>query len=170
MLRRWFLMGRGAVLAAATLLTAVSAGAAQENGGYFKQLEAQGWYGNGGNGSNSYYRQPPRFRTYSYYRQPYVSPSEYYSSAVVDQRARIHLQVPLGARVWFDNEKTAQTSSSRDFITPPLPAGREYSYTVRVEWTENGDKRESTRRIGIHAGDRVSLDMSNPTLARTTPE
>jgi uncharacterized protein (TIGR03000 family) len=180
-----------ALLAAASLLLAASAASAQQ--GYFKQLESQGWSGGGSSGRSSgrsYYRprryeenftpgdsnygrsfvypfQEDWYNGHTYYRHPVVSPS---SISGLDQRVRIHLQVPASARVWFDDEKTVQPGTSRDFITPSLASGREYSYAVRVEWTENGHKMESTRRIRIHAGDRVSLDMSKPTLARKTPE
>ncbi len=153
MFRQWFLMGRIAVLAAAALLTAASVGSAQENGGYFKYLESQGWYGN---------------RSNSYYRQPNVSPRfDNYSNPVVDQKARIHLQVPAGASLWFDNEKTAKTGSSRDFITPPLPTGTNYTYAIRVEWTENGRKVESTRRVSFQTGAQVDLDLTKPVMAQT---
>jgi uncharacterized protein (TIGR03000 family) len=156
MFRQWFLMGRMAVLAAATLLTAASVGSAQENGGYFKYLQSQGWYGN---------------RSNSYYRQPDVSPRfENYTNPVVDQKARIHLEVPTSARVWFDNEKTTQTGSSRDFITPPLPTGTKYTYAIRVEWTENGHKVESTRRVSFQAGAHVDLDLTKSAVAQAALE
>ena len=180
MFRQWFLMGRMAVLAAASLLLAASAASAQQ--GYFKQLESQGWSGGGFSGRSSgrsYYRDSNYGRSFVYpFQEDWYNGRTYYGHSVVspssisgvDQRVRIHLQVPASASVSFDDEKTNQTGSSRDFITPPLPNGKEYSYAVRVEWTENGQKMESTRRISIHSGDRVSLDMSKPTLARKTPE
>jgi uncharacterized protein (TIGR03000 family) len=80
------------------------------------------------------------------------------------------LQVPADARIWFDNEETVQTGSSRDFITPPIPTGGQYTYAIRVEWTENGRQVESTRRIKVQAGDRVELDLRMPTLAQAALE
>jgi uncharacterized protein (TIGR03000 family) len=172
MFRQLFLTGRKAVVAMACLLLIASAASAQQ--GYFKQLESQGKYG-GGSYGRSYFRSrfvSPKYeeswydgRTYNL--QPVVSES---FISGTDQRVQIHLQVPNNARVWFDGEKTVQTDSSRDFITPPLPTGIDYSYAVRVEWTENGRKVESTRHILIRAGDRVSLDLRKPTLAQETPE
>src|SRR5262249_39123276 len=85
--------------------------------------------------------------------------------SAVDQRVHIHLQVPASARVWFDDEKTGQTGSSREFITPPLPTSKEYTYVVRAQCTENGRKQESTRHRRIDTGDRVDLDLSRPSLA-----
>jgi uncharacterized protein (TIGR03000 family) len=189
MFRQWFLIGGKAALAAAGLLLTVSAASAQQ--GYFKQLEAQGW---GGGSSGRSYRPryvAPRYeenftpgnssygRSYVYpFQEDWYNGRTYYHQSVVspsviseaDQRVRIHLVVPANASVSFDGEKTAQTGSARDFVTPPLPSGKEFRYAVRAEWTENGQKMESTRSIMIHAGDRVSLDMSKPTLARKAAE
>jgi len=168
MFRQLFLMARKAVLAATSLLLLASAASAQQ--GYFMQLQSQGWSG-GGSSGRSYSR--PRFvsPTYEedrYYGRAYYSPPVVSQSFIsgTDQRVQIHLQVPVNARVWFDNEKTVQNGSSRDFITPPLSTGKEFSYAIRAEWTDNGHKVESTRRIRIHAGDRVSLDLSGPMVAQ----
>jgi uncharacterized protein (TIGR03000 family) len=183
MSRQWFLIGQKAVLAAAGLLLAATTASAQQ--GYFKQLEAQGW---GGSSGRSYYRPrvvSPRYEENPYYGRTYVYPfqdnwngSSYYGGPVVssssisglDHRVQIHLQVPASARVWFDDEKTNQTGSTRDFISPPIPSGKEFSYAIRAEWTENGQKVESSRHIRVQAGDRLSVDMSKPTLARKTAE
>jgi len=172
MFRQLFLMARKAVLAATSLLLLASAASAQQ--GYFMQLQSQGWSG-GGSSGRSYSR--PRFvsptyeedRYYgrTYYSQPVVSQS---FIAEVDHRVHIHLQVLANAGIWFDGEKTIQTGSFREYVTPPLPTGKDYTYAVRVEWTENGRKLESTRHIRIRAGDRVSLDLSRPALAQKMPE
>jgi uncharacterized protein (TIGR03000 family) len=76
------------------------------------------------------------------------------------------LQVPAGARIWFDNQETVQTVSSRDFITPPLPTGTKYTYAILAEWTENGHKVESTRRVSFQPGAQVDLDLTRPTMAQ----
>jgi uncharacterized protein (TIGR03000 family) len=172
MFRQLFLMARKAVLAATSLLLLASAASAQQ--GYFMQLQSQGWSG-GGSSGRSYFRPrivSPTYEEDRYYGRAYYSPPVVSQSFIsgTDRRVQIHLQVPVNARVWFDNEKTVQTGSSRDFITPPLPTGSDYSYAVRVEWTENGRKVESTRHIRIRAGDRVSLDLNRPALAQKMPE
>jgi len=168
MFRQLFLIGRKAVLAAACLLLADSAANAQQ--GYFMQLQSQGGSG-GGSSGRSYFRPrivSPTYEEDRYYGRAYYSPPVVSQSFIsgTDQRVQIHLQVPVNARVWFDNEKTVQNGSSRDFITPPLSTGKEFSYAIRAEWTDNGHKVESTRRIRIHAGDRVSLDLSGPMVAQ----
>src|SRR5438309_11984499 len=110
MFRQWFLMARKAVLAATSLLLVASAASAQQ--GYFMQLQSQGWSG-GGSSGRSYFR--PRFVSPSYEdgRTYYPQPFSQSFSSGADQRVQIHLQVPANAGVWFDDEKTVQTGSSR---------------------------------------------------------
>ena len=94
-----------------------------------------------------------------YYPNAAVSYSAYYSPAApVDGNAvTIRMAVPSGARVWFDGEATSQTGADREFVSPPLTPGREYTYRIRVQWDENGKAVESTRAVAVHAGDRINL-------------
>src|SRR5262249_14362589 len=77
-----------------------------------------------------------------------------------DRPALIDVQVPAGAEIWFDGARTSQTGPFRQFISPPLTPGRQYAYAVRVRWTEGGRTVERTRRLGLRAGDRVSVDFA----------
>jgi uncharacterized protein (TIGR03000 family) len=40
--------------------------------------------------------------------------------------------VPTDAAVWFDGVKTTQTGAQRRFESPPIPAGRIFTYQIRV--------------------------------------
>ncbi len=76
-----------------------------------------------------------------------------------DACAHLIVQVPAGAEVWVDGSKTQQTGPSRDFVSPPLAAGRGFSYEVRARWKgEKGDV-EQTRQVPVHAGERVNVDF-----------
>jgi uncharacterized protein (TIGR03000 family) len=72
----------------------------------------------------------------------------------------ITVRVPAGAQVWFDGEPTAQTGATRAFVSPPLEPGRDYSYTLRVRWTEGETAVERTRRLTFRAGEAITLDFS----------
>ena len=71
----------------------------------------------------------------------------------------IQMHVPSDARVWIDGDATSQTGAAREFVSPPLTPGREYTYHVRVQWEENGKAVESTRPVAVHAGDRINLNF-----------
>jgi uncharacterized protein (TIGR03000 family) len=68
----------------------------------------------------------------------------------------ITMTVPANAEVWFDGTKTVQTGENRRFFSPPITAGRKYSYEVRVV----AGKMDLTRPLTVRAGDRINLDFT----------
>jgi uncharacterized protein (TIGR03000 family) len=76
--------------------------------------------------------------------------------------AYIDVRVPANATLWFNGVKTDQTGRTRRFVSPPLPRGREYEYTVRASWEVNGKKVTQSRRVRVHAGDWVRLEWFVP--------
>jgi uncharacterized protein (TIGR03000 family) len=82
--------------------------------------------------------------------------------------ARVNVLVPSEAALIFNGVRMPQTGSVREFVTPALETGRDYTYNVRATWSENG--REVTRDQVIHVrpGERTDVDFMNPTNA--TPE
>jgi uncharacterized protein (TIGR03000 family) len=85
-----------------------------------------------------------------------------------DNKAYIWLSVPTDAKVWFDGETTNQTGEIRHFYTPALTPGKEFVYSVRVRWTQNGKPVERTRRVTVRAKDRVHLDFLEHDEEKTT--
>jgi uncharacterized protein (TIGR03000 family) len=77
-----------------------------------------------------------------------------------DDMAHILLNVPAGAEVWFNGAKTSQTGTEREFVSPTLVPGKEYTYEVRVRWRENGEVKERTRTLNVHANDWTRVDLS----------
>src|SRR5262245_6255663 len=72
-----------------------------------------------------------------------------------EQPARLTLLVPADAQVEFDGEPTTSVGESRRYTTPPLRAGTNYSYTVRV--TSNG--KTVSRKISFYAGEKATFDL-----------
>jgi uncharacterized protein (TIGR03000 family) len=73
--------------------------------------------------------------------------------------AIIDVQVPADAQLWFDGESTSQTGGERTFRSPPLEQGQNYSYEVKARWSDNGKDVERSRRVRIHAGERVLVNF-----------
>ena len=71
----------------------------------------------------------------------------------------IDLQVPTGAKVYFNGAATKQTGTSRTFVTGPLTRGFQYSYTLRVQWDDGGQVMDRNREISFMAGDEIRLDF-----------
>jgi uncharacterized protein (TIGR03000 family) len=71
--------------------------------------------------------------------------------------AVIDVNVPAGAEVWFDGEKTTQTGGTRAFRSPPLQPGTTYLYLVRAKWKDDGRDVDQMQTLPVHSGERVRI-------------
>jgi len=75
-------------------------------------------------------------------------------------RAFITIRVPVNAEIWFEGDRTQQTGTSREFVSPPLDRGRTFTYDVRARWTDNNGKvMEKTEKVTVEAGRRSRVDF-----------
>ena len=77
------------------------------------------------------------------------------------QPASITVKLPQGATLYVDDRKNPSTESVRKFTTPPLPAGREFGYLLKVEVTRNGMPETLTQKVAFRAGEQVTVDMTS---------
>jgi uncharacterized protein (TIGR03000 family) len=47
------------------------------------------------------------------------------------------------------------------FESPALEPGKDYAFHLKVQWTENGKIVTHTRKVSVHAGDFVNVDLTN---------
>jgi uncharacterized protein (TIGR03000 family) len=87
-------------------------------------------------------------------RSYYLEPG---SSAVL-----LNVRVPANAEVLVDGQRTTQTGQSRQFVSPPLAPGFEYTYTVEARWQENGQPVTKTRRVSVRPGRETIVDFNQP--------
>jgi uncharacterized protein (TIGR03000 family) len=100
-----------------------------------------------------------------------VTPIEYPPAEVIKSPepaapARIRVDVPEQARIWFDDQATVQTGTTRLFVTGPLKPGHDYVYQVKARW-KSGDK-EINRTLAIHfkAGEEKSVSFVDDATAK----
>jgi len=74
----------------------------------------------------------------------------------------VTVNVPDGAQVWVADAPSNQTGPTQTFVSPPIEPGVDYTYVVRATWTENGQPVSRTKRVTVRAGDRVTVDMTQP--------
>ncbi|HEY2785715.1 MAG TPA: TIGR03000 domain-containing protein [Fimbriiglobus sp.] len=80
-------------------------------------------------------------------------------AAAKDQdRARITVNLPAGATLFVDGKKNAKTDRTREFVTPPLQHGKEYSYTMTAEL--GGTAGTVTHKVSFRAGELVTVDFT----------
>src|SRR5579884_2359597 len=61
--------------------------------------------------------------------------------------------LPEHAQVWFNNQPTKSQGKVRYFESPPLTPGKQYLYSLRVVWHENGKWVHKTERVLVEAGE-----------------
>jgi uncharacterized protein (TIGR03000 family) len=79
-----------------------------------------------------------------------------------DDTAKITVSLPADAELYVDGHETKETGPERDFVTPPLARGTDYSYSIRAVWTEDGRPVERTRKVSFQAGSLVRVDFMSP--------
>jgi len=95
---------------------------------------------------------------------PRVRPALYPAVAVTqdDDTASMQVIVPsTDAEVWFQGVKTSQTGTVREFVSPSLTPGNNYSYEVRARWTlPSGKVVNQSRTVRVRAGTRATIDFT----------
>jgi uncharacterized protein (TIGR03000 family) len=73
--------------------------------------------------------------------------------------ALIIVKIPSEAQLWFDDLKTSQGGSYRRFLTPPLPNGRNFHYTLRVRWQIQGVELTRVENILVAPGGTYTVNF-----------
>jgi uncharacterized protein (TIGR03000 family) len=140
-------------------------------GGYGSGWNYPGYYNGYNNGTPQYYygTQPGYYSneaTPEYSDSAPVLGDRIYGNSMAGTRttedmnaARIDVRVPANAEILFEGEKTTQTGSSRQFVSPPLTPGGKYTYDIQARWMENGRQINRTRHVPVGAGQVVRVDF-----------
>ena len=165
-----------AVLALVALLWAVGPSHAQEAVG-------QGWFINHPTGSSAWPWNSPGHQGYNeprYVTQPVntnVAPVqankyELYLTTLSEKNtdnpnsATLMAHIPENAKIWVGGDATTSAGNLRTYNSPALIPGKSYSYTVRVDWIEEGKQVSQTHEVSVKAGGIhcVYLIQSDSTL------
>jgi uncharacterized protein (TIGR03000 family) len=86
-----------------------------------------------------------------------------------DNTAKVRVIVPADAKVWFGKTATKQSGEMRDFESPSLKPGKEYTYDVKVQWREGDREVTQTQHVDVHANSAATLDFTRPASAANLP-
>ncbi len=81
-------------------------------------------------------------------------------TANAPERARITVKLPVGATLFVDGKKNDRTGLVREFTTPPLTAGQEFSYLMKAEVQRNGQPESQSTKVTFRAGELVTVDFT----------
>jgi len=141
---------------------------------YYGSYYGNPYYGDGyrGYGRSSWW-SPDSYATPSY-SVPYEEVLPSYSSGytpqaapAADTSAHVIVRAPANARVWIGGWETPNTGAVREFDSPALTPGKQYSYEVRAQWEENGRMMNQTQEVNVSAGARS--EASFPVVTPRTP-
>ena len=81
--------------------------------------------------------------------------------------ATIYVSLPADAQLTIDGNETRSTSASRSFVTPALPMGKEFNYTLKAEVVRDGQTFSVIRRVTVQAGvdSRITLEVPVSSVA-----
>jgi len=80
--------------------------------------------------------------------------------ASVPERARITVKMSRGATLYVDGRKNDRTEAVREFTTPPLAQGAEYTYLLKAEISRNGQPESQTVKVTFRAGEIQTVDLT----------
>jgi uncharacterized protein (TIGR03000 family) len=93
----------------------------------------------------------------------WAAPADDRAAAPPDSRpATIVVSLPADARLTVDGQPTTSTTALRRFVTPPLPAGRDFEYTFRAEIVRGDLTLAMTRKVTVRAGQQTDVRMELP--------
>jgi uncharacterized protein (TIGR03000 family) len=65
--------------------------------------------------------------------------------------------------VWFNGTKMKTTGSVREYQSPPLTPGSQYTYEVRAWWNADGHPVVQTQQVAVAPGGHVDVNFPVPT-------
>ena len=77
--------------------------------------------------------------------------------------ARIVVSLPSDAKLTIDGDATTSTSDQRVFVSPSLPTGQEFHYTLKAEIVVNGKTEIVSEVVTVRAGEETRITLSAPT-------
>lgn len=85
----------------------------------------------------------------------------------IDAPAVIQVLLPADARLTVDGYATTSTSENRTFVTPALPQGETFQYTLRAEVVRDGRTVVETQVVTVRGGEetRVPFNFSTGVIA-----
>lgn len=74
--------------------------------------------------------------------------------------AQLRVQLPKDAQLIVDGAVTKQAGEVRRFVSPPLPAGQRFVYTLKATWKDAEGIDKVTERVArVQAGQETAVDL-----------
>lgn len=90
---------------------------------------------------------------------PVITQTSYYESGD-SRKSLLTVIVPASdAQIWLNGTLMSTQGIERNFSSPPLDAGVNYTYSVKAQWSVDGKPVEQLRDVTVRAGQRSTVDF-----------
>jgi uncharacterized protein (TIGR03000 family) len=76
--------------------------------------------------------------------------------------ATLVVSLPEDATLMVDDQPTAATSGNRVFVSPDLPTGQDYHYTLKAKVMRDGKPVVVEETVAVRAGEQTSVTLKLP--------
>jgi uncharacterized protein (TIGR03000 family) len=76
------------------------------------------------------------------------------------------VRLPADAKLYAEGRPLTLATAERTFVTPVLPAEKEFTYAFRVEYVRDGETISQTKRVPVKVGATATLEFADLTAAR----
>jgi uncharacterized protein (TIGR03000 family) len=83
------------------------------------------------------------------------------AAAETASSATIAVSLPSDAKLTIDDAPTSSTSANRTFVTPPLPDGQSFSYTLKAQFVRNSEAVTMTKSITVRSGEVIDVSFAD---------
>jgi len=89
------------------------------------------------------------------------------AAAPAADSARVVVDLPADAKLFIDDQPTAQKTGQRNFTTPKLEAGQAYYYELKAEVVRDGKTYTETQTVKFQAGQTAKASFERLAKAGT---
>jgi uncharacterized protein (TIGR03000 family) len=94
----------------------------------------------------------------------YSEPASSYNEETASYANEVQLSITLPvaeARLWIQDQVMPGAGTERVFSSPPLEAGRDFVYTIRATWTQDGREVSEEKTLAVTAGQSLVADFGS---------
>jgi uncharacterized protein (TIGR03000 family) len=118
-------------------------------------------------GCSGYYQGRPAGYTVPPAGEKVGEPKKNYDQTSAAAPARIVVTLPPNAKLMIDDYASSQTSTQRVLVTPPIPPGQEFSYTLVAEVTQDGQQVRQSQRVTVRPGQEMPVRFNLTSVPAT---
>jgi uncharacterized protein (TIGR03000 family) len=89
-------------------------------------------------------------------------------AAVPATRGQVIVKTPADAKLYADGQATTLSGTERVFQTPELATGKDYQYTLKIEYAEGKETKTASKQVIVRAGSQTIADFTKTDLEKVT--